>query len=357
MLDSIYNNIVSRIQANKYNFLGFDNIDHQKINSLGTKLRATFDTAVIVGLGASSLNVRVLVSALTSPTKKVLYLDSLDQVEINEQLKSINPSRTVFFSLSRSGNTNETYLLTEYVLNILRIPPEQVYIIAPSSDNLLFNLSKSQLTNYFEHDEILSGRFGIFTNATLLPAVFLGVDIHKILAAAKDKISNIMLETKSAVCQEARYYLDNYSANRHILILFNYCYQLDGLYRWQQQIIAESLGKNNFGITPVISKGTFDQHSQLQLYLEGPDDKFYRIITHNQTGSAIALSLASHADNIYNALLSTKRPVTLENYADINEQIIVEKVIDTMLVVMLVADSLQINPFDQPSVDKYKRRE
>lgn len=355
MLDSIYSNIVSQTQANKYNFLRFDDIDHKKINSLVTHLSATFDTAVIIGFGASSLNVRVLVSTITSPTKKVVYLDSLDQLEINEKLKSIDLSRTVFFSLSRSGNTNETYLLTEYVLNILCIPPKQVYIIAPSSDNLLFNLSQSQLTNYFLHDDILSGRFGIFTNATLLPAVFLGVDINKILAAAKNKISDIMLDTKSTVCKEARYYLDNYSLNKHVLILFNYCYQLDGLCKWQQQIIAESLGKNNFGITPVISKGTFDQHSQLQLYLEGPDDKFYKIITHNQTNSAIALSLANHANNIYNALLLTKRSVTLENYTEINEQIIVEKVIDTMLVVMLIAYSLQINPFDQPSVDKYKR--
>jgi glucose-6-phosphate isomerase len=238
----------------------------------------------------------------------------------------------------------------------LCVPPEQVYIIAPSSDNLLFNLSQSHSAHYLEHDSILSGRFGIFTNATLLPAVFLGVDIQRIIEAAKNKISNIMLGTKSKVCQEAKCYLDNYSLNKHMLILFNYSYQLDGLSRWQQQIIAESLGKNSFGIMPIISRGTFDQHSQLQLYLEGPDDKFYKIITNNQTNSAIALSLASHANNIHNALLSKKRPVILESYLDINEKVITEQVIDTMLCVMLIASYLEINPFDQPSVDNYKKQ-
>ncbi len=354
MLNSIYNHIMVQIQEDKYNFLRFDTINLDKINSLVAQLSNQFNTAVIIGFGASSLNVQALASALGSQIKKVVYLDSLDQLEIDNKLKAIELQKAAFFSLSRSGNTNETYLLTEYVLNVLHISPKQLYIIAPVSDNLLFNLSKSYSTNYLSHDEIQSGRFGIFTNATLLPAAFLGVDIKKVVTAAKNKIADTNLSTKTTVCQEAKYYLDNYSLNRHILILFNYCYQLDGLCRWQQQIIAESLGKNGFGITPVIAKGTFDQHSLLQLYLEGPDDKFYKLITNNQTNSSIDRSLAAHANNIYTALLSTSRPVVLENYSSINEQVIVEKIIDTMLCTMLIAYSLQTDPFDQPSVDKYK---
>ncbi|MFP3034989.1 MAG: palindromic element RPE1 domain-containing protein, partial [Candidatus Tisiphia sp.] len=240
------------------------------------------------------------------------------------------------------------------------------------------------------------------SNASLLPTAVAGVDVHKVVLAASKKISDIILDgfnrplsklayaqgcegdaeprpaaysnsvtdsstdvaykspaevefrKRSNICEIAEYYLNQYSLNRHMLVMFNYCYQLDGLCRWQQQIIAESLGKNGFGITPIIAKGTFDQHSQLQLYLEGPDDKFYQVIT-NKASSDIEIALAAHANNIYNALGQVKRPVMLENFVHIDEQVIVDQIIHVMLSTILIANHLKIDPFNQPSVDEYKK--
>lgn len=353
MLSKTYKELVSEVKDNKYDILRFDLIDQKKLQDIAKPISQAYDNIVIIGLGASSLNVMALLSVQAKSNKKIIYLDNLDQLEIDEKLSSINLAKTVFFSLSRSGNTNETYLLTKYVLEVLRAAPQNVHIIVPFTDNLLFNLAKSFQTYIFEHDVICSGRFGVITNACLLPALVTGIDIGKIIDAANKRVAKFISDG-SDICKIAEYYLDQYSLGRHILVLFNYSYQLNGLCRWKQQIIAESLGKNAFGITPLVSRGTFDQHSLLQLYLEGPDDKFYKIITNNKAKSDIDLSLAAHAANIYDALIKVERPVVINNF-DINEETIVGEIIDTMLYTILIANHMGINPFNQPSVDKYKK--
>lgn len=402
MFNKIYDELILRIKADKYDFLRFNLIKQEEIKNLSRELSKEYDTMIIIGFGASSLNVRALISSKEVPTKKLIYLDTLDQLEINEKLKLVDINRSVFFSLSKSGNTNETYLLTKYVLEQLHISPQNLYVIAPASDNLLFNLAKAVKANCLEQNTVCSGRFGIISNAALLPAAVAGVDVSKVVNAATKKISDIIADG-SDICRLAQYYLDQYLLNRPMLIMFNYCYQLTNLCLWQQQIIAESLGKNGFGITPIIAKGTFDQHSQLQLYLEGPDDKFYKIITNrllsklahdeqmlenlgagaqNLSGlnsvpnsnkkltsqipsevacekkftpdSDMAISLAAHATNIYNALIKVARPVKLQNFTKIDEQIVVEQIIETMLCTIMIADQQKITAFDQPSVDKYK---
>ncbi len=354
MPSKLYNDLILQIKANKYDFLRFDLIKQDAIKNLAAQLTVKYDTVIIIGFGASCLNVRALLSMKAVATKKLIYLDNLDQLAIDKKLALVNLDKAVFFSLSRSGNTNETYLLTKYVLEILHVPSQNIYVIVPFSNNLLYNLAKSFGTNCLEHDNISSGRFGIISNASLLPAAIAGIDVDKVVAAASQKISDIILDG-SGICQIAEHYLNQYSLNRHMLVIFNYSYQLDGLCRWQQQIIAESLGKNGFGITPIMAKGTFDQHSQLQLYLEGPDDKFYKIITNNKENSDIDMSLAAHANNIYNALVQVKRPVMLENFIHIDEYVIVEQIIHTMLSTILIANHLKIDPFNQPSVDQYKK--
>ncbi|WP_341764395.1 hypothetical protein [Candidatus Tisiphia endosymbiont of Beris chalybata] len=352
MLNKLCENLILQLQNNKYDFLKFDLIKQEQIKEMAASIANIYESIIIIGFGASSLNIRALLSACIRRSKQIVYLDSLDQVELNDKLSSINLNKSVFFSLSKSGNTNETYLLTKYALESLPVSPRNMYIIAPFTDNLLNNLAQSFKTHFFEHDNICSGRFGIISNASLLPVAVAGLNISKVVAAATKKILEIISDS-TVIYQIAEYYLQQYSLGRSILVMFNYSYQLDGLCKWQQQIIAETLGKNGFGITPVIARGTFDQHSQLQLYLEGPDDKFYKIITNNQGDSEIATSLATHANNIYHALIQAKRPATLINFEP-NETIIVEQIIDTMLSIIVIAEHLKINPFNQPAVDQCK---
>jgi len=353
MFSKIYSDIINQIKEDQYDFLRFDLIDQAKISNQAKNISSKCQTLVLIGFGASSLNVRALLSSKALLTKKVIYLDSLDQLDIDEKLGNIDLDKSVFFALSKSGNTNETYLLTKYVLEILSISPKNLYVIAPLGDNLLFKLAESFGANCLKHDNLISGRFGVISNASLLPATVAGVDVHKIITCAVQRVADIV-NGDSSICSMAEYYLEQYSLNRKIFVMFNYCHQLDGLCRWQQQIIAESLGKNGFGITPIIAKGTLDQHSQLQLYLEGPDDKFYKIIANTKENSDMANSLANHANNIYRALTIVQRPVKLESFGYIDEEVVVKQIINTMLNAVIIATYQKINPLDQPSIDKYK---
>jgi len=352
-----YKKIIADIKNDKYDFLSLRHLDQTKLLNLSNELSIKYHTIIIIGFGASSLNVRTLVSALARPLKKVIYLDSLDQLEIDTALAGCDLDNSIFFSLSKSGNTNETYLLTKYALEMLKVIPQNLYVISPTGDNLLFNLSQAYNTNYLEHDVKGSGRFSIISLSAMLPAMVIGVDIMKIISAIKAKLSNIINGQDNNVLITSQHYMDNYNAGKDILVTFNYSYQLDGLLKWHQQMIGESLGKKGFGITPILSRGTFDQHSQLQLYLEGPRNKFYKIISNNngqENNSKLAIMLAKHSNNIHQALIKSKQSVILKNFPYINEQIIGEYIIETMLTIMLIAFYKKLNPFDQPSVDFYK---
>jgi glucose-6-phosphate isomerase len=347
--DQIFSELSNEIIAKKYDFLEFNNIKLSEITSLASELIPKYNNICVIGFGASSLNTRALISSIARPTKKIVYLDSLDQLEMEGTLHQIDLSNSIFFSLSKSGNTHETYFLTKYILQVKNVNPRSVYVISPYGDNLLFNLAKDYGLNHLEHDVKGSGRFGIISAASLLPSILVGVDASKVISSAAKTLSDILFEGKN-IKQTAKWYLDNYYAGKRSIVMLNYCYQLDGLCRWQQQLIAESLSKNNFGITPIIARGTFDEHSQLQLYLEGPNDKFYKIITAAREDKIISM----HLNNIYEALISNERTVTLENLECIDEQSVTRQIVELMLVIMMIAKYEKFNPFNQPSVDRYK---
>jgi len=353
MFNQIFDDFAGEIKRGEHDFLKFDQIKLDEVSKLAKELNDQYDYVAIVGFGASSLNTRAICSSISKPLKKTIYLDSIDELDIEEKLKSIDVQKTIFFVLSKSGNTSETYLLTKYILETKKVSNKNIYIISPKGNNLLSNLAKAYKTMYIEHEAQRSGRFGIISATTLLPCSLIGLDIEKFVSSSLISLSNIILNSQNVI-NAAKYYLENYSLGRRILVALNYCHQLDGFCRWQQQLIGESLGKNNFGITPVLSKGTFDEHSQLQLYLEGPDDKFYKIMVLDQKDTMLSTSLVLHAYNTSKALINIGRPISIESFTSINEEIVAKLIIESMFIVVMVARYQKLNPFDQPSVDVCK---
>lgn len=352
MVGKIFDQLILEIQDNKYEFLNFSKIDIPFIDEFNKKLQDKFDNIVIVGFGASSLNSKAILSSIRKSEKKVIYLDSLDSLDIEEKLSSIKVDRSIFFILSKSGNSHETYILAKYLIEILKINLKNIYLISANSNNLLFNLSKNYNINYIEHDAKSSGRYSIISLSSILPAAFAGVEHNRLIEAAINSLNKFLSERQ--LIEKASYYLDNYSSGKNIFVTFNYSQQLTGLCQWQQQMIGESLGKNNFGISPFLARGSFDEHSQLQLYLDGPDDKFYKIMADISSNDLLSSEHLKHVDVVYNALLDKQRSVIIENYQAINEEIIADKVVETMILIMIIARFKNINPFDQPAVDACK---
>jgi glucose-6-phosphate isomerase len=352
MFDHIFDDFVDEIKNGKHSFLRFEQININAIAQFASNLRKQYSYVGIIGFGASSLNIRSICSAITTPSKKTIYLDSVDEVDIEEKLALIDIQQTIFFVLSKSGNTEETYLLTQYLLEAKKVNNENICIITNKNNNLLSNLAKDFNILLIEHEQHISGRFGIIATASLLPASVIGVDTKVVVESAIKALADTT-QNQQNIMGKAKYYLDNYLLGRRILVKLNYCHQLEGLCLWQQQLIGESLGKNNFGITPILSRGTFDEHSQLQLYLAGPDDKFYEIITHERHYT-ISKNLTTHANNIYKALVTSKRPASFENFTYINEQAIVSKIIESIFVTVIIARHQKIDPFNQTAVDACK---
>ena len=353
MFDQIFDDFVDEVKNSEHSFLQFDQIKIDEITQFANDLRQQYNYVAIIGFGASSLNIRAICSSITKPDKKTIYLDSIDELDIEEKLELIDTKQTIFFVLSKSGNTEETYLLTKYLLEVKNVNNKDIYIITNNNNNnLLSNLANDHKILLIEHEQHISGRFGIISSASLLPCSVIGVNIRATVEAAIKTLASTN-QNKKNIIQIAENYLDNYFLGRRILVTLNYCHQLDGLCRWQQQLIGESLGKNNFGITPILSVGTFDEHSQLQLYLEGPDDKFFEIITHCRQNT-ISGNLTTHAENIYKSLLSNRTPASFENFVYLDETIIVNKIIESIFVTIIIAKKQKINPFNQTAVDNCK---
>lgn len=355
MLSQIYNELTKKINAGEYDFFRFDQDIISKYCANDYDIINPYQNIVIIGFGASSLNTKAICSALIQSNKKIIYLDSLHKIEIDKKLNEIIVDDTIFFSISKSGNTNETYLLTKYVIESKKIDPKKIYVISARGDNLLFNLAKYYKTNHLPHDVKGCGRFNIISGSSCLPAMHLGVNIEKFLLAARKILTDFLVNGRH-ILSIASWHINNYKLHRNIYVMFNYCYQLDGFLQWKHQIFGESLGKGGFGITPIISNGTFDEHSQLQLYLEGPNNKFFELIKEGAADNANILTKGNttHADNIYKTLVANDKSVNLEVFEHIDEQVIAKLIVETLLTTILIAGYYNINFLDQPAVDNCK---
>lgn len=352
MLEEIFKDFSTSLANNEYDFLELERVDISHLNQIAEKIKAKHKNLIIIGVGASSLNIQVLTSALSKPSLNIVYLDCLDKLELEKKLQNIDLNNSIYFSISKSGNTHETYILTKYLIQEIKIPIQNFYIITTEGNNLLYELVKELNLNYFSYTPTLSGRFNIFSLSSLLPAIISGLDANKTIKSATKTIEQISLH-KENILKEVRWYLENYSNKKKMVVYFNYSFQLEGFYRWQQQLIGESLGKNGFGITPVLAKGPFDEHTLLQLYLDGPDDKFYKII-YKEAKENFDNELIIHVNNVIKAFERKDRPFLEEKYQVINEELISEKVIKSMVIVILIAMSQNLNPFNQPYIEKYK---
>ena len=184
MFDQIFDDFVDEVKNGEHSFLQFDQIKIDGITQFANDLRKQYNSVAIIGFGASSLNIRAICSSITKPDKKTIYLDSIDELDIEEKLELIDIKQTIFFVLSKSGNTEETYLLTKYLLEVKNVNNKDIYIITNNNNNLLSNLANDHKISLIEHEQHISGRFGIISSASLLPCSVIGVNIRTIVESA-----------------------------------------------------------------------------------------------------------------------------------------------------------------------------
>ena len=228
-----------------------------------------------------------------------------------------------------------------------------------------------------DHEEEIGGRFSVLTNVGLLPSIWAGADPEAVRKGAGQVLAGLSgAAVDFAPLQGAALNLAHMRASRNIAVLMPYADRLERLAFWYRQLWAESLGKAGQGSVPVNALGPVDQHSQVQLYMDGPDDKLYTVLTieTRDTGPGVPVAFADDAalaplaghmmGNLVDAeargtmdvLAEAGRPVRHMHVAKISDESLGALLMHFQLETIYAADGLGINAFDQPAVEAGKIR-
>jgi len=301
----IHDDLKARREAGK---IGFYNLPHDratsaKIEAFAKKARRSFQNVVILGIGGSSLGPKALHSSLIGGMwanlatrrqrggiPRFFFADNIDPDGFSRLLRAVDPSKTLFIVVTKSGTTAETMSQFLIVRRLLekevgrKKVSQHLVAVTDSQKGLLRIIAEREDLEDFIIPGNVGGRFSVFTPVGLLPAALMGIDLEELLDGAAymdSRTSGADLMTNPAYVAGALLFLADKLRGRHITVMMSYSDSLYDIADWFRQLWAESLGKKNSlggqevftGLTPVKALGVTDQHSQTQLYMEGPFDK------------------------------------------------------------------------------------
>jgi glucose-6-phosphate isomerase len=346
---------------------------------------------VLLGTGGSSLGGQTLaqlagyavpgIGALRNGPR-LHFMDNLDPVSFGALLDALPLAATRFVSISKSGGTGETLMQTAACVEALRKAGLEARIgelfmglsepVKGNKRNGLRDLLAPYNVPFLEHDTGVGGRFSVLTNVGLLPAAALRLDIAAIRAGAAHALTPVLAgkppaEVPAAVGAALAVAL---VPAKPIAVLMAYADRLERFAHWYVQLWAESLGKDGKGTTPLGALGPVDQHSQLQLFIAGPRDKLFTVITVGVAGKGprIAADLAQacgepgFAGKTIGDLVAAQGRATAETLARngcpvrtihidrLDEASLGELLMQFMLETIIAADLLGVDAFDQPAV-------
>jgi len=364
------------------------------------KLSLKPEYLVVIGIGGSNLGTIAVQEAilgkpynLTDPPIKVLYADTVNSDLLSSIIKIVKPTlrrngNVLLNVVSKSGITTETVANFRILLDLLRKHKKEYrdYIVATCDrDSKLWRLAIKEGFTALEIPLKVGGRYSVFSPVGLFPLGLLGIRIEELLKGAKqmrEACINMDLERNPAAIIASIQFI-HYKEGKNISDLFFFSNDLESLGKWCRQLIAESLGKEfdrdgrrvNVGITPTVSVGSTDLHSVAQLYLGGPYDKFTTFISIEDSrprlhvpkmngysglvpgidGKSLEEILSAILEGTKEAFRKDKRPFIEISLPDKSECSIGQFMQLKMIETMYLGHLLNVNPFDQPDVEKYKR--
>jgi len=374
----------------------------QEINAYVSKWKDHIDAFVVLGIGGSALGPIAVQQALNHPYynelprdkrggfPKLYVVDNVDPERLVYLLQTIDPSRCLFNVISKSGSTSETmsqFMIIKQLLEEKIGKEAACKLIVCTTDAVSGNLvtiAKAEGYKYFIIPSAVGGRFSELTPVGLLPAAFCGIDIAGLLegAAQMDKMCEPEDIYKNAAHMYAVLHYIGMTTGKNISVMMPYADSLKYIADWYAQLWAESLGKQfdvngnvvNAGQTPVKALGATDQHSQVQLYAEGPYDKIVVFIGVDEYRETITIpkiygdmpSLGFLGGVTHNELIQTMQNATeyaLTKAKRLNMTLTLPKVTAQTLGQLLyffevatayAGELLNIDAFDQPGVEEGK---
>lgn len=240
-----------------------------------------FKNIALVGVGGSSLGVKAIYEMLAHGQKNLIFFDNLDPFLIASNLNKISLDDTIFIISSKSGTTIETISIFKCILERFKIVNFENFIIISDPNSPLEIYATARNIRVFNIPKNVGGRFSVLSAVGLVPLGLSGVDVSEILNGAMACKAQHLGGDDDTILQKAYHYARHETAK--INVLFSYSSRLASFNDWFVQLWAESLGKKRgykrVGLTPVGLIGSKDQHSFLQLIMEGAKDKTVTFIT------------------------------------------------------------------------------
>ncbi|MGB0570618.1 MAG: glucose-6-phosphate isomerase [Alphaproteobacteria bacterium] len=360
--------------------------DLAEIQGAAARLSAHCDTVAVLGVGGSNLGAEALCALALTPPVDVRFLNNPDPETVARFAASVDMARVGLVLVSKSGGTAETLALAMTLMPTLikhraaEVVADYSVAIVEPGDNPLCRLAELWGVPAIDHPVDIGGRYSALTAVGLLPAALAGIDIAAVRAGASEALERNLagdtVETVPAALGAAVSLALLQSQGARMNVLMPYADALAPFTRWYRQLWAESVGKNGYGTTPIDALGAVDQHSQLQLYLDGPKDKMFTIVTQQLAGRGDRVSpkLAQHAGAEYlagqatgdllaaeqeatiDSLCAHGRPVRRIEVARVDEAALGALMVHFMLETLTAAFMVGVDPFDQPAVDDGKER-
>ena len=321
-----------------------------------------YSNIVLIGMGGSILGAKSIYSFLNNKIKKnFIFVDSFD----HSRLKSVINKKRLNLIISKSGNTLETISNS----NVLIDKKVENFFVTENKNNYLRLLAKKLKSDIVDHNNYIGGRYSVLSEVGMLPAELMGFKVNKFRKFNELVKNKFFIDSLISNVSDILSLSNNKKSNSVIL---NYDEKSSDLFYWYQQLVAESLGKKSKGILPIISKMPQDNHSLMQLYLDGTKNNFYTFnFVKNNSSQNINSSklLKSHKylknkslENIlYAQFIATQKVFTKKKlpYRSFliekrDEKTLGELFTFFILETILLGKVLNINPYDQPSVELIK---
>ena len=318
----------------------------------------------LIGMGGSVLGTKAIYDFLNFKIKKKFFF--YDNLQNNKIIS--NNKKRINIIISKSGNTLETISNLNYLLQKER--KNKNIIIAEKNKNYLTRIAKELKAEMFEHKNYIGGRYSVLSEVGMLPCELMGLQEKKFKKyndlIKNEKFLNSLLDNVLFL---------NFFHKKGIRnsVILNYDEKSESLFKWYQQLSAESLGKKSKGIFPIISAMPKDNHSLLQLYLDGPKNNFFTFFSVNEKNSPTINNkyLINDPYNIknknFNAILNAQNKATQNVFkkkklpfrsfeiTNRTEQTLGELFTFFILETILLAKTLNIDPLNQPSVEYIKK--
>ncbi len=320
-----------------------------------------FNNYEIYGMGGSSLGAEAIYNFMKYKIKKKFYFfNNLDTQ--NHSIK--NKKKSLNIIISKSGNTLET------IVNENIFSKKNKLYITEKTDNSLRNQALKLKAEIINHKNFIGGRYSVLSEVGMLPAELMGLSSSKFkrfdkLILNKKFINSLIINVNSIY--------DLVKRKKTNSIILNYDESSNGIFRWYQQLVAESLGKNSNGVLPIISEMPKDNHSLMQLYLDGNKNSFFTFFDviekksfkiknnkvlknfkylKNHTLQSIKFAQKQATKNVFKI---QKIPFRSFEILKKNEETLGELFTFFMLETILLGRMMKINPFDQPAVELIKK--